>query len=466
VDRTTDAGRRDRQHAGAAVAARLACAALAALAAAGCGNDSVTLFGTPGDAPETIALTATPDGDTRAVLSWTGPSGDFAYRVDRNATAVGDTTSTRFVDTGLASGQRYCWNVYARNGFGWQARSNEACLGTAPSTTEWRVERLAAGRWPALAVDAQGELHACFTGAGGLGIAYLRIAPGRTPETVDADGQAQCAIAVGPDGAIRVAYLSRFGLRFAERSSSGWSASTVDAQALVGIRRFDGPALALAADGAPRIAYRRPTSDGAIALTVALRDRAGWTFDPTAIAGLVGPRSLAIDASGVLRLATTDDLGQSVVAWFRGPRGWTAEHAESLAPNAGDGPPIALDGGTNARFAWWWRAAPTTDPTVSLRWSEASASGWRTEPIATLPVLGTRLAIGDAGATPRVAAVDGAGVVRVWTRGAGSSWAGETVTGQGGAAATLDFVVGPDGQLRVLFDRVNEGEIALASRAP
>jgi hypothetical protein len=57
-------------------------------------------------------------------------------------------------------------------------------------------------------------------------------------------------------------------------------------------------------------------------------------------------------------------------------------------------------------------------------------------------------------------------VVRVWTRGAGSSWAGETVTGQGGAAATLDFVVGPDGQLRVLFDRVNEGEIALASRAP
>ncbi|MCZ8337240.1 MAG: fibronectin type III domain-containing protein, partial [Burkholderiaceae bacterium] len=357
----------------------------AAVFAAGCGNDSVTLFGSASDAPETIVLTATADGATRALLSWAGPSGDFAFRVERNATAVGDTESMTFVDTRLAAGQRYCWRVYARNGFGWQAKSNEACLGTAPTTQGWRVERLAAGRWPALAIDARGELHACFAGAGGLGIAYLRVAPGRTPETVDADGQAQCALAVGADGVVHVAYLSRFGLRYANRSASGWATSTVDAQALVGIRRFDGPAIALAADGTPRIAYRRPTSGGPVALTVALRERSGWTFDPTTIAGLVGPRSLAVDASGVLRLATTDDLGQSVVAWVRQPRGWVSEHSESLAPNAGDGPPIARAAGARARIAGWGRAAPTTATEVTLRWSEATASVWRTESRAPPP---------------------------------------------------------------------------------
>jgi hypothetical protein len=438
---------------------------LFALAAAGCGNDSVTLFGTAEDTPESIRLIATADGATRATLSWVGLSGSHAYRVDRNGAAVGDTASDRFVDSGLAAGERYCWKVYARNGFGWQARSNEACLGTAPATREWRVERLAAGRWPALAVDASGELHACFAGAGGVGISYLRIAPGRLPEAVDGDGQAQCAVSVDAAGTVHVAYLSRFGLRHATRSASGWAAVTVDAQAAVGVRRFDGPALALGPDGTPRIAYRRPTGTGTVALTLAVRDGAGWTFDPTSIRGLVGPRSLAVDAAGQPRLATTDELGQSVIAWVRGARGWSVEHSESLAPNAGDGPPIALDPSARARFAWWWRAAPTADAAVSLRWSEATAAGWRTETIATLPAPGTRVAIGAAGGTPRVAAIDAAGTVRVHVRTAGA-WSSETITGQGGAAASIDFVVGPDGQLRVAFDRVAADEIALASRLP
>lgn len=444
---------------------RSALAVLLAIGAAGCGNDSVTLFGTAQDAPESIRLTATADGATRAVLSWGGVSGRYAYRVDRNGAAIGDTSSERFVDGGLAAGERYCWKVYARDGFGWQARSNEACLGTPPTTREWRLERLAAGRWPALAVDASGELHACFTGAGGIGIAYLRVAPGRAPETVDADGQAQCAVVVDGAGTVHVAYLSRFGLRHATRSASGWTAATVDAQAAVGVRRFDGPALALGPDGRPRIAYRRPTGAGTVGLTLAVREGAGWTFDPTSIRGLVGPRSLAVDAAGQPRLATTDELGQSVIAWVRGARGWSVEHSESLAPSAGDGPPIALDAGGRARFAWWWRAAPTTDAAVSLRWSEAAASGWRTEAIATLPALGTRVAIGAAGDAPRVAAIDAAGTVRVHARTAGA-WAAETITGQGGAAASLDFVVGPDGQWRVAFDRVAADEVVLASRLP
>ena len=463
ADRSEKGGRRLRERRAGPSGTVLAL--LVGLVASGCGNESVTLFATPEDAPQTIRLSAAADGATRALLSWAGPSGEYAYRIDRNGAAVGDVASERFVDTGLAPGERYCWKVYARNGFGWQARSNEVCLGTTPTTREWRLERLAAGRWPALAVDASGELHACFTGAAGVGIAYLRIAPGRTPETVDAEGQAQCTLAVDAGGTVHVAYLSRSGLRYARRASGGWTASTVDAQAAPGIRRVDGPALALAPDGAPRIAYRRPSGGGVTGLAVALRDGQGWGVEATGIVGLVGPRSLSIDALGASRLATTDALGQSLTAWLRGGRGWVVEHSESPAPNAGDGPPIAIDAGGRARFAGWWRAAPTTEGAVALRWSESGTAGWRTETIATLPALGARVAIGQADATPRVAAIDAAGVVRVYAR-TGGVWAAETVAAQGGAAASLDFVVGPDGQLRVAFDRLAEGEVVLASRLP
>lgn len=435
---------------------------------AGCGNESVTLFGTPQDAPRTIALTAESSGPTGAVLAWTAPVGDYAFRVDRNGRTVADTRETRHVESGLDAGERYCWTVYARNGFGWQARSDEACLGTTPVTKDWRVETVAQGRWPAVAVSASGELHLCFAATAGVGVSYLRVGPGREPEPVDADGQAQCSIAVDAAGTVHVAYLSRFGLRHARREatgSRGWQAATVDAQALVGVRRFDGPALALAADGAPRIAYRRTASGGPAAIAVATREVNGWRIDPTGIAGLVGPRSLVVDSIGRSRLATTDELGQSVTAWRRDERSWSAEFSDSLAPTAGDGPPIALDAADAARFAWWHRSGPTTSTTVTLRWSESTPAGWRVETVASVDGLGTRVAIGSAGDIPRVAAVDPAGTVRVYSRTAGS-WSAESIDGQGGAAASVDFVVAPDGQLRVVYDGIADGRVRLASRAP
>lgn len=442
--------------------------ACAAVLAAGCGNESVTLFGTPQDAPRTISLTATAEGATGAVLSWTAPAADYAYRVDRNGKVVADTRDTRHVESGLAAGERYCWTVYARSGFGWQARSDEACLGTTPSSKEWRIETVASGRWPAIAVSASGELHLCFAATAGAGLSYLRVGPGREPEIVDANGQAQCSIAVDAAGIVHIAYLSRFGLRHARLEpggTRGWQATTVDAQALVGVRRFDGPALALGADGAPRIAYRRPTSNGLASISVATREADGWRIESTGIAGLVGPRSLAVDPSGRSRLATTDELGQSVTAWRRDARSWSAEFSDSLAPTAGDGPPIVLDPGGAARTAWWHRSAPTASTTLELRWSQSTPSGWRTESIETVRGLGTRVAIGSAGDTPRIAAVDPTGAVRIHTRGA-DRWTAESIDGQGGAADAVDFVVGPDGQLRVVFDLAAEARVRLASRAP
>ncbi len=445
-----------------------AMAVVLVMLAAGCGNESVTLFGTPQDAPRTITLTAESSGARGAVLAWTAPAGDYAFRVDRNGRTVADTRDTRHVESGLDAGERYCWTVYARNGFGWQARSEEACLGTAPATRDWRVETVADGRWPAIAVSASGELHLCFAATAGAGVSYLRVGPGRAPESVDADGQGQCSIAVDPSGTVHVAYLSRFGLRHARSEANGergWQAATVDAQALAGIRRFDGPALALAADGAPRIAYRRIASGAPAAIAVAVREASGWRIESTGIAGLVGPRSLAVDAIGHSRLATTDELGQSITAWRRDERGWRAEFSDSLAPTAGDGPPIALDASGAARLAWWHRSGPTVSTAVDLRWSESTSAGWRVESVASGEGLGTRVAIGSAGDTPRFAAVDPSGAVRVHTRTAGR-WGAEPIDGQGGVAAAVDFVVAPDGQLRVAYDLVAEGRVRLASRAP
>ena len=160
---------------------------------------------------------------------------------------------------GLASGQRYCWRVFARDGFGWQARSNEACLGTAPTTRAWRVERLAAGRWPALAIDAQGELHACFAGAGGLGIVVPAGRTGPHARTVDADGQAPVRARGRRRRRRPRRYLSRFGLRYAERVDR--SAGVRVDRRRAGARRH--PPLRRPGDRARRPTARRGSPTGA-----------------------------------------------------------------------------------------------------------------------------------------------------------------------------------------------------------
>jgi hypothetical protein len=441
--------------------------AIAALLAA-CGNSDVTLYGSAADTPQTIELGVTASG-TGASLAWNGGPDGLAYRVSRNGAIVANVDGRSWTDSRLVAGERYCWTVYGLSGWGFQARSNEACTGTDSGTTEWRVETIAAGRWPAVAVDASGEVHVCFTAANGVGVSYLRAGPGRAPETVDSGGTAQCSISVSTDGTVHVAYLSRFGLRHATRAatgSAGWRAATVDVEAIAGVLRADGPALALDAAGTPRIAYRRISTNGVGALAVATGSASGgWTFDLTGIPGLVGPRSLSVDAAGTLRLAATDSLQQAATAWRRTSAGWRADYVQSLGPNRGDGPPLALDPGGAPRLAWWWRAAPTTATAVTLRWARLETAGWVFEDVASLTDLGTRVSVASRGGTERIAAVDAAGTVRLYVRGEGG-WTAETLDAQGGAAAAVDLAIAGDGQIRVVFDRAAEGSVVLASRTP
>lgn len=442
--------------------ARRAAALLAAALAAGCGNTEVTLYGGPDDAPQNIALTAVAGADgTTAALTWTSPNSNWAYRVDRSGKTVASTTATSWTDTGLTANARTCWKVYGQSGFGWQGRSNEACIGTDGGTQDWRIETQASGaRWPAIATDASGGVHLCFTATSGVGVSYLRVGAS-SPEVVDAAGASQCSLAVDAQGIVHVAYGTRAGVRYARRQAGTWTVTTVDAAGTVGGTRTEGPALALASAG-PRIAY---LAGGAIAL--ARRGDTAWTIEPTGLAGRLGPRSLAIDAAAKERIVTLDPGGALLAVWRRDPAAWIRETTSALAPTGGEGAPIAAPGTDGLAVTAWWQRDAATSGAANLRWIEQDATGWTAQTVATLDRAGSRVAVSVVGGTRRVVAVDADGALHLWTRTASTAtWTEETFAKQGGAAAMVDMVVAADGQLRIAFDRVATGEVALASRSP
>jgi len=429
-----------------------AVAAVAAALVAGCG-DAVTLLGLngPDATPQSIVLEVRVVGMDGADLSWTSAGSGLAYQVQRNGAAVSRTSGLQFADRSLQTDQRYCYRIYAYSGFGPAAHSNEVCIGTSSGTDAWRIEEIAPGRLPAVAVDAGGNVHVCLNRLAG-GIDYLQVAPGRTPLTIDADGLAQCAIAVDRSGVVHVAHLSRFGLRHASNGSGTWVVTTVDAQARAGVQRFDGPALVLSVEGVPRIAYRRTAGSGASTIAVATRTATGWSFELTGLAGLVGPRSLAIDDTGRSRLALTDELGQSAAVWVRDSASWTRLYTQSLAPTRGDGPPLLFDASARSAIVWWSRPAFGAATTTSLRLAEDDAVGtWRSEVVETVPDVGFRVAVVDGGEAGRVvASVSSTGQVRVATRGA-DGWTTELLEEQGATADSLDLAVAPDGEWRLVY---------------
>jgi hypothetical protein len=437
-------------------------------ALAGCGGAGDLRLGlSAADAPQTLVLSATVDSTTRqASLSWTSSGSNLSYRIERNGTQVGGATDTRWTDTGLAAGQRYCWQVFGANGFGWQARSNEACVSLETTEKGWRIEKLASGRWPALAIDPTGELQVCFASTTGTGISVLRVGAGRTPETLDAAGESQCSIAVDRSGTLHVAFLSAAGLRHAVRGTDGWSVSTVDAQAFRGGERTDGPALALDPAGVPRIAYRRiAASGGRPVIAIATRSAATtgtWKIDPGPVLGRVGPRALAIAGDGTSRFVTADEVEQLSAVWRRTAAGWPQDITLAPTPTRGDGPPFVLDPSGAARFAWW-RQVTVGAPAATLVWVAASGTDWTAETIATDTALGTRVAVSLAESRPRVASIDATGTVRLHTRG-DTAWTLETLSAQGGAAVSVDLSIEESGQIRLVYDRLAEGSVVLASR--
>ena len=157
-----------------------------------------------------------------------------------------------------------------------------------------------------------------------------------------------------------------------------------------------------------------------------------------------------------------DTLGQSSRVWRRVSGGWAIAEATSLAPNRGEGPPLGFDAAGASQTAWWHRDTVSTSAPISLRWTASTASGRGAETVARLTGVSGRVALAADGATPRIAVVDEAGSLRLFTRDA-NGWKAETLAAQGGAAVAVDVVRGPDGQLHRVFDRTVEGSVVLAS---
>jgi len=200
-------------------------------------------------------------------------------------------------------------------------------------------------------------------------------------------------------------------------------------------------------------------------VVIATRSDAGWRFELTGLSGLIGPRSLAVAADGRLRLALNDDLGQFAQVRVREPSGWVLEYSHSRAPNRGDGLPLALDAAGAPRSAAWYRDPnAAADAPTTLRWAEAYAGGWRTETVGIFATPGFRIAIAVAGDVARVATSDQDGSLRLFVR-EDDRWSVEPLVAQGGAADAVDLAIGPDGQTRLVYDRVLEGSVVLASRA-
>jgi hypothetical protein len=62
-----------------------------------------------------------------------------------------------------------------------------------------------------------------------------------------------------------------------------------------------------------------------------------------------------------------------------------------------------------------------------------------------------------------VASIDATGTVRLHTRG-DTAWTLETLSAQGGAAVSVDLSIEESGQIRLVYDRLAEGSVVLASR--
>jgi chitodextrinase len=84
-------------------------------------------------APTGLKVTAATS--TTVALSWTASSGATGYKVLRNGTIVGSTTSTTYTDTGLAASTSYTYTVEADNSAGTSAASSSATATTTAAST-------------------------------------------------------------------------------------------------------------------------------------------------------------------------------------------------------------------------------------------------------------------------------------------------------------------------------------------
>src|SRR5437773_3011818 len=69
----------------------------------------------PGAPPTPQNLAATTAGTNQISVVWNASGGALGYIVKRGGTQIATTSSTNYLDTGLAVGAQYCYTVAATN---------------------------------------------------------------------------------------------------------------------------------------------------------------------------------------------------------------------------------------------------------------------------------------------------------------------------------------------------------------
>lgn len=221
-------------------------ALLAACSGGGVGGDEVK---------QSIRLTATAVTPSEVTLQWTAyPAQILGYDLSRDGQPAWPThlMGLSFTDGNLQPFTRYCYEVRAVDLLlGTVARSNSACV-TTPATTSGPMSTIDGGRYPALALDAQGAAHVSYLRTAG-GLYYATDTSGAWVTTlIDANAGRfmNTSIAVDPQGAAHIAYsIENTGqLYYSTNASGAWVTTLIDARGEV-------PTIAIDINGKAHVVY-------------------------------------------------------------------------------------------------------------------------------------------------------------------------------------------------------------------
>ncbi len=279
----------------------------------------------------------------------------------------------------------------------------------AASSAGWVLERVATagdvGAGGSVAIGPDGTIHVAYYDLHARRLQYARKAPGAawTFEPIDSFQMlvsGESSLKLDAQGQARVAFWAHNSLRYAERSSTGWTSVEVDPIA------GDRPELVLDSVGNPHITYSVSGNQSGAAIELlkyATRSGGSWLREDLYEwrgTSASTESSLAFDAQGTLHVLYFSSNWLEL-RHMQKPAGgsWTAATPVGSA-SAGDGRGMSLRLAPNGLLHATWRALLSRE-VIFASWSGGS---WSQEAVDVAPAPRALTALGfDASSRPHVA---------------------------------------------------------------